>query len=184
MKSVPKALICRISGQDGSYLAQLLLLKGYQVVGSFRDAQVSPFENIVRLGVRDRVGVESLALNDFLSVLQALIKIEPVEIFNLAGQSSVPLSFHQPGETLESISVGTLNLLEAIRFTGKPIQLYNACFRECFRDIADAADELTPFRPRSPYAVAKAGAFWEVANYREPYNIFACSGFYLITNHP
>jgi GDPmannose 4,6-dehydratase len=181
MKSIPKALICGISGQDGSYLAQLLLLKGYQVVGSSRDAQVSPFENLVRLGVRDRVGVESIALNDFRSVLQALIKTEPDEIYNLAGQSSVALSFQQPVETLESISVGTLNLLEAIRFTGKPIKLYNACSSECFGDIADAADELTPFRPRSPYAVAKAAAFWEVANYREAYNIFACSG--ILFNH-
>jgi GDPmannose 4,6-dehydratase len=122
-----------------------------------------------------------MALNDFRSVLQALIKVEPDEIYNLAGQSSVGLSFLQPVETLESISVGTLNLLEAIRFTGKPIKLYNACSGECFGDIADAADENTPFRPRSPYAVAKAAAFWEVANYREAYNIPACSG--ILFNH-
>jgi GDPmannose 4,6-dehydratase len=114
-------------------------------------------------------------------VLQALIKVEPDEIYNLAGQSSVGLSFLQPVETLESISVGTLNLLEAIRFTGKPIKFYNACSGECFGDIADAADEHTAFRPRSPYAVAKAAAFWEVANYREAYNIPACSG--ILFNH-
>ncbi len=175
------ALICGISGQDGAYLAQLLLAKGYHVVGSSRDAQMSSFDNLIRLGVRNQVSVESVALNDFRSVLQALIKVEPDEIYNLAGQSSVALSFLQPVETLESISVGTLNLLEAIRFTGKPVKLYNACSGECFGDIADAADETTPFRPRSPYAVAKAAAFWEVANYREAYNIFACSG--ILFNH-
>lgn len=176
-----KALICGISGQDGAYLAQLLLTKGYQVVGSSRDAQMSFFGNLVRLGVRHQIEVESMALNDFRSVLQALIKVEPDEIYNLAGQSSVALSFQQPVETLESISVGTLNLLEAIRFCHKPIKLYNACSGECFGDISDAADETTPFRPRSPYAVAKAAAFWEVANYREAYNIFACSG--ILFNH-
>jgi GDPmannose 4,6-dehydratase len=176
-----KALICGISGQDGAYLAQLLLRQGYQVVGSSRDAQISSFENLVRLGIRNQVEVESVALNDFRSVLQVLIKVEPTEIYNLAGQSSVALSFQQPVETLESISVGTLNLLEAIRFTKKPIKLYNACSGECFGDIADAADESTPFRPRSPYAVAKSAAFWEVANYREAYNIFACSG--ILFNH-
>jgi GDPmannose 4,6-dehydratase len=176
-----KALICGVSGQDGGYLAQLLLAKGYQVVGSSRDAQMASFSNLVRLGIRDRIEVESVALSDFRSVLQALIKVEPDEIYNLAGQSSVGLSFQQPVETLESISVGTLNLLEAIRFTGKPIKLYNACSSECFGDSADGADENTPFRPRSPYAVAKAAAFWEVANYREAYNLLACSG--ILFNH-
>jgi GDPmannose 4,6-dehydratase len=176
-----KALICGISGQDGAYLTQFLLGRGYQVVGSSRDAQMSSFGNLARLGVRHQIEVESVALNDFRSVLQALIKVEPDEIYNLAGQSSVALSFQQPVETLESISVGTLNLLEAIRFSGKPIKLYNACSGECFGDIADAADETTPFRPRSPYAVAKAAAFWEVANYREAYDLFACSG--ILFNH-
>ena len=104
------------------------------------------------------------------------------EVYNLAGQSSVGLSFEQPVETLESISLGTLNFLEAIRFTGAPIKFYNAGSSECFGDIGDrAADETTPFRPRSPYAVAKAAAFWEVANYREAYGLFACSG--ILFNH-
>ena len=176
-----KALICGVSGQDGGYLAQLLLAKGYQVVGSSRDAQMASLNNLIRLEIRDQIEVESVALSDFRSVLQALIKVEPDEIYNLAGQSSVGLSFQQPVETLESISLGTLNLLEAIRFTGKPIKLYNACSSECFGDIAEAADENTPFRPRSPYAVAKAAAFWEVANYREAYILFACSG--ILFNH-
>lgn len=176
-----KAFICGISGQDGAYLAEFLLSRGYRVAGSSRDAQVSPFVNLERLNLRHRLEVESVALTDFRSVLQALIKVEADEVYNLAGQSSVALSFQQPVETMESIGIGTLNLLEAIRFLGRPIKLYNACSGECFGDITDAADETTPFRPRSPYAVAKAAAFWEVANYREAYRLFACSG--LLFNH-
>ena len=177
-----KALICGVSGQDGAYLAKLLLNKGYSVCGTSRDAQISSFHNLVRLDIRDQIKLESVALTDFRSVLQVLHKTQPDEVYNLAGQSSVGLSFEQPVETLESISIGTLNLLEAIRFTGAPIKLYNAGSSECFGDIgAVAADETTPFRPRSPYAVAKATAFWELANYREAYGLFACSG--ILFNH-
>ncbi|MBW4643794.1 MAG: GDP-mannose 4,6-dehydratase [Goleter apudmare HA4340-LM2] len=177
-----KALICGISGQDGAYLAQLLLNQGYTVCGTSRDAQISSFHNLLHLGIRDQVKLESMALNDFRSVLQVLTKIQPDEIYNLAGQSSVGLSFEQPVETLESITTGTLNLLEAIRFLGVPIKFYNAGSSECFGDTGEtAATETTPFRPRSPYAVAKAAAFWEVANYREAYNLFACSG--ILFNH-
>jgi GDPmannose 4,6-dehydratase len=175
------AFICGIAGQDGAYLTEFLLGRGYRVAGSSRDAQVSPFLNLQRLNLRHRVEVESVALTDFRSVLQALIKVEPDEVYNLAGQSSVALSFQQPVETMESIGIGTLNLLEAIRFLGKPIKLYNACSGECFGEISQAADETTPFHPRSPYAVAKAAAFWEVANYREAYRLFACSG--ILFNH-
>jgi GDPmannose 4,6-dehydratase len=177
-----KALICGISGQDGAYLAKLLLEKGYTVCGTSRDAQMSSFGNLHRLGIQEQIKLESMALNDFRSVLQVLIKIQPDEVYNLAGQSSVGLSFNQPVETLESIATGTLNLLEAIRFSGEPIRFYNASSSECFGDIGNqAAEETTPFRPRSPYAVAKATAFWEVANYREAYGLFACSG--ILFNH-
>jgi GDPmannose 4,6-dehydratase len=177
-----KALICGISGQDGAYLAKLLLNQGYSVCGTSRDAQMSSFQNLVLLGIRDQVKLESAALTDFRSVLQVLMKNQPDEVYNLAGQSSVGLSFEQPVETLESISIGTLNLLEAIRFTGEPIKFYNAGSSECFGDIGtEAADETTPFRPRSPYAVAKSAAFWQVANYREAYGLFACSG--ILFNH-
>jgi len=176
------ALICGVSGQDGAYLAKLLLNKGYTVYGTSRDAQVSSFHNLVELGIRSQVRVESMALNDFRSVLQAVTKVQPDEIYNLAGQTSVGLSFEQPVETMESVTLGTLNLLEVIRFTSRPIKLYNASSSECFGETGDRpADETTPFRPRSPYAVAKAAAFWEVANYREAYNIFACSG--ILFNH-
>lgn len=176
------ALICGISGQDGAYLAQLLLQKGYRVVGTSRDAQMSRFENLARLGIREAVETASMALNDFRSVLQVLAKYQPDEVYNLAGQSSVGLSFEQPVETLESISIGTLNLLEGIRFLNKDIRLYNAGSSECFGDTGPMpANEQTPFRPRSPYAVAKAAAHWEVANYREAYGLFACSG--ILFNH-
>jgi GDPmannose 4,6-dehydratase len=177
-----KALICGVSGQDGAYLSRLLLGKGYDVHGTARDAQMSSFSNLHRLGLRDRITVHSMAINDFRSVLQVLAKIQPDEIYNLAGQSSVGLSFDQPVETLESISVGTLNLLEAIRFIGQPMKMYNAGSSECYGNTGGmAADENTPFHPRSPYAIAKATAFWEVANYRQAYHLFACTG--ILFNH-
>lgn len=177
-----KALVTGISGQDGAYLARLLLGKGYQVWGTSRDAQISSFRNLERLSIRNDVQLASVALNDFRSVIQVLFKAQPDEIYNLGGQSSVSLSFEQPVETQESIYLGTLNLLEAIRFTAKEIKLYNASSSECFGDVSGtAATEETAFRPRSPYAVAKSAAFWQVANYREAYNIFACSG--ILFNH-
>jgi GDPmannose 4,6-dehydratase len=177
-----KALISGISGQDGAYLAKLLLDKGYQVFGTARDAQMASFRNLEALGIRQQVTLLSMALNDFRSVLQTISKVEPNEVYNLAGQSSVGLSFEQPVETLESISIGTLNLLEVIRFLQKPIRLYSAGSSECFGDTGGVpADESTPFHPRSPYAVAKATAHWEVANYREAYNLFACTG--ILFNH-
>jgi len=177
-----RALICGVSGQDGAYLARLLLDKGYEVHGAVRDAKMSTFHNLVRLGVKERITFHSMALNDFRSVLQALAKVDPDEIYNLAGQSSVELSFEQPVETLDSISLGTLNLLEVIRFIQKPIRLYSAGSSECFGDTGGApADESTPFRPRSPYAVAKSTAYWQVANYREAYHLFACTG--ILFNH-
>ena len=177
-----KALICGVSGQDGAYLARLLLKKGYEVYGSSRDAQASRFSNLDYLGIRGRVTTVSLAVNDFRSVLQVLTQVEPDEVYNLAGQSSVGLSFEQPVETLESISVATLNLLEAIRFTGRTIRFYNAGSGECFGNTdGNPANEETPFRPRSPYAVGKSSAHWTVANYREAYDIFACTG--ILFNH-
>ena len=177
-----KALIFGISGQDGSYLAQWLLGKGYEVVGTSRDHQVSRFYGLHYLGIRDKVRIESASLNDFRSVLQVIKNEQPNEIYNLAGQSSVGLSFHQPVETFESISIANLNLLEAIRFLEMPVRYYNAGSSECFGNTEGApAYERTPFRPRSPYAVAKAASIWQVANYREAFNLFACSG--LLFNH-
>lgn len=177
-----KALIIGISGQDGAYLADLLLKKGYAVIGTSRDAMLSSFSNLQRMGIRDKLTIESVSLNDFRSVLQVLKKYAPDEIYNLAGQSSVGLSFEQPVETFESVCVATLNLLEAMRFLEMPARLYNASSSECFGNTnGEPAHETTPFHPRSPYAVAKSAAFWQVANYREAYNMYACSG--ILFNH-
>jgi GDPmannose 4,6-dehydratase len=176
------ALICGVSGQDGAYLAKLLLEKGYHVVGTSRDAQVANFANLDRLSIADHVERESMVLTDFRSTLQTIAKVKPDEVYNLAGQSSVALSFQQPVETIESISVGTLNLLEAVRFLGSETRIYNASSSECFGDTgAEGASEQTPFHPRSPYAVAKAAAHWAVANYRDAYGLFAANG--ILFNH-
>lgn len=176
------ALIFGISGQDGAYLARLLLQKGYKVVGTSRDAQISGFHNLRSTGIMEDVELASVSLADFRSVLQILKRVQPDEVYNLAGQSSVGLSFDQPVETFESISIGNLNLLESIRFLEMDTRFYNAGSSECFGDTSGVpATEETPFRPRSPYAVAKSAAFWEVANYREAYNIFCCSG--ILFNH-
>lgn len=179
---MPRALICGISGQDGAYLARFLLSKGYEVVGTSRDAQIASFANLGYLGIAESVQLESMALTDFRSVLQVVSKTAPDEIYNLAGQSSVGLSFQQPVETLESVALGTLNLLEVSRFIERPLRIYNAASSEMFGDTGDEpANEESPFRPRSPYAVAKATSFWEVANYRDAYGLFACSG--ILYNH-
>ena len=177
-----RALICGISGQDGSYLAQLLLKKGYEVTGTSRDVQMAHFENHSQLDIAGRVKLESMAPHDFRSVLQVLRKAEPDEIYNLSGQSSVGLSFEQPVETLESIMEGTLNLLEGVRFLGRSVRFYNAGSSECFGDTAGVpATELTPFRTRNPYAVAKSAAHWLVVNFREAYQIHASTG--ILFNH-
>jgi GDPmannose 4,6-dehydratase len=177
-----RALIYGISGQDGAYLAKHLLELEYEVWGASRDVGVVRFDRLERLGILSRVHLLSASLVDFRSVLSSLAVAKPDEVYNLAGQSSVSLSFEQPVETMESVSTGTLNLLEAIRFVGKEIKLYNAASSECFGDIrATRATEDTPFHPRSPYAAAKSAAYWLVSNYREAYGLFACSG--ILFNH-
>lgn len=177
-----RALICGISGQDGAYLAKSLVDKGYEVVGTSRDAMASGFGNLARIGIKDKVRTVSMAGNDFRSVLATIKLVAPDEIYNFAGQSSVGLSFEQPVETMESIAIGTLNILEAIRFMERPVRFYNAGSGECFGDTGGKqATEDTPFRPRSPYAVAKVSAHGLVANYREAYGLFACTG--ILFNH-
>lgn len=176
------ALICGVSGQDGAYLARLLLKKGYRVFGTSRDAQMSSFHNLKRLGIHGEVETLSMAPNDFRSVLSVMSRVEPQEVYNLSGQSSVGLSFEQPVETMESIAIGTLNILEVIRFLSRDIRFYNAGSCECFGDTAGTpAKETTLFAPRSPYAVAKSAAHWQVANYREAYGLRACTG--VLSNH-
>lgn len=177
-----RALICGIAGQDGAYLAKLLLGKNYEVFGTSRDAQVSHFSGLHKLGIQEQVKKLSMAPTDFRSVLNVMNKVEPDEVYNLAGQSSVALSFEQPVETVESFSVATLNMLETIRFLGSKVRFYNAGSSECFGDTGgEPVNEESPFRPRSPYAVAKCTAHWTVANYRDAYGLYACTG--ILFNH-
>jgi GDPmannose 4,6-dehydratase len=176
------ALIAGITGQDGAYLAKHLLETGYRVVGSSRDAQTCDRSRLRRLGILEDVELISLAPNDFRSVLKALSSLAPAEVYNLAGQTSVGLSFDQPVECMESIAGGTLNFLEVLRYLGAPTRLFSAGSSECFGDTQqNPASETTAFHPRSPYAVAKSTAFWQVANYREAYGIFCCTG--ILANH-
>ena len=177
-----KALICGINGQDGSYLAQLLLGKGYEVWGTSRDVQASTLTNLGALGITDLVRPISMAPSDFRSVFTAVDRSDPDEVYFLASQSSVGLSFEQPAETLESIVTGTLNMLEVLRLRRVPTRLYHAGSSECFGDTGGIpADERTSFHPRSPYAVAKASAHRLVANYRESYGLHASTG--ILFNH-
>ena len=176
------ALIVGIAGQDGSYLAEHLLGLGYRVVGTSRDAAARRFDGLTRLGIRDRVDVVSMSLVDFRSTMHVVSRVEPHEIYNLAGQTSVGLSFEQPVETFESIIVGTVNLLETIRMLDRPIRLYNAGSSEMFGNTrGEPANEETILRPCSPYAIAKATSFWQVAQYRDAYGINAATG--ILFNH-
>lgn len=182
MPSNRTALICGVSGQDGGYLAKLLLNKGYTVWGTSRDAQGSSFSNLGFLGIFDRVRKISMVPEDFRSVFLAVRQSNPDEIYFLAGLSSVGLSFEQPAETIQSVVLGTLNMLESCRMFDKPVRLYHAGSSECFGDTQGLpANENTPFSPRSPYAVAKSSAYWLVNNYREAYRLYACTG--ILFNH-
>lgn len=180
--AVKKALIIGITGQDGAYLAKHLLSKGYEVTGSSRDVMASSFSNLNALGIRSQIKLLSVSINDFRSVFNAIQTADPDEIYNLAGQTSVGLSFDQPVEAIESIAIGTLNILEVIRLLSKPARFYNAGSSECFGDTGDTpANEQTPFAPRSPYAVAKSTAKWLINSYRESYSLYACTG--ILFNH-
>jgi GDPmannose 4,6-dehydratase len=179
---VKTALITGIGGQDGAYLARHLLSQGYRVVGTSRDAEANRFDGLRAVGIRDRVLIESMSPVDFRSTLQVIAKTSPDEIYNLAGQSSVRLSFDQPVETFESVVVGIINLLEAVRILRAPVRLYNAGSSEAFGSTGDAlATEKTAFRPRSPYGTAKATSYWQVAQYRDAYGVYACTG--VLFNH-
>lgn len=179
---MPSALIVGITGQDGSYLAAHLLSLGYIVYGTSRDSSACNVSSLRRLGILERVQLLSLAPNDFRSVLKTLSQVQPDEVYHLAGQTSVGLSFEQPVECMESIAVSTLNILEVIRYLGLPTRIFAAGSSECFGDTGDVpATESTAFHPRSPYGVAKSTAYWQVANYREAYGLFCCTG--ILANH-
>jgi GDPmannose 4,6-dehydratase len=177
-----KALICGISGQDGAWLSQLLLKKDYCIYGTSRDIRTNSFQNLKTLGIFEKISYLSMQPESYESVCEALSVSKPDEVYFLSGQSSVGISFELPEETLKSITLGTLNLLEACKKYKNNIKLYNAGSSECFGDTGEvAANEKTPFCPSSPYAVAKTAAFWLVDIYRRSYDLHASTG--ILFNH-
>jgi GDPmannose 4,6-dehydratase len=176
-----RALITGITGQDGALLAHFLLKKNYIVMGTSRDLKTASMRNLQLLGLTNQVELISLPLTDFRQVKDAVAQLRPDEIYHLAGQSSVALSFSQPRETIDSISVSTLNLLEAIRLAGRKIRFYNAGSGEMFGPQKSVLNEQSIIAPKSPYAVAKAASFNLVATYRESYDLHACTG--ILFNH-
>lgn len=178
------ALITGISGQDGAYLAQLLLGKGYIVYGAFRRTSSVNFWRIDELGVRNDPNLHLIEydLTDVGASIALVQKVQPDEIYNLAAQSFVGVSFEQPSTTAQITGLGALNLLEAIRLVNPKIRFYQASTSEMFGKVQAVPQvEGTPFYPRSPYGVAKLYAHWMTVNYRESYNIFGSSG--ILFNH-
>jgi GDPmannose 4,6-dehydratase len=174
------ALITGITGQDGSYLAELLLEKGYRVVGMVRRASTENFERIAHL--RDRIELRQADLLDQLSLIDLLRSVRPMEIYNLAAMSFVPTSWQQPVLTAEFDAVGVTRLLEAMRLVVPEARFYQASSSEMFGQAAETPQrETTPFHPRSPYGVAKVYGHHITVNYRESYGLFACSG--ILFNH-
>jgi GDPmannose 4,6-dehydratase len=177
---MPRALITGVTGQDGSYLAELLLDKGYQVAGMVRRSSTVSFERIAHL--MDRVKFISGDLLDQLSMVEALRSFEPEEVYNLAAQSFVQTSFSQPVLTGETTALGVTRLLDAVRLVDPSIRYYQASSSEMFGKVAEVPQtETTPFHPRSPYGVAKVYGHWITVNYRESYGLHASSG--MLFNH-
>ena len=175
-----KALITGITGQDGSYLSELLLEKGYEVYGMVRRASVERFERIAH--IQDRINLVQGDLTDQSSLDEAVKTIQPDEVYNLAAQSFVPTSWNQPTLTGEVTGIGTTRLLESVRKIKPDAKFYQASSSEMFGKVREVPQtELTPFHPRSPYGVAKVYGHFITVNYRESYNIFACSG--ILFNH-
>lgn len=180
---MPKtALITGITGQDGAYLARLLLSKGYQVYGAFRRSSVLNLERLDYLGIRERVELVPLDLLDLSGIVRVLDRVKPDEVYNLAAQSFVAVSFEQPVVTGDITGLGAVRMLEGIRLVNPKIRFYQASSSEMFGKVqAVPQNEKIPFYPRSPYAAAKLYAHWMTVNYREAYGIFACSG--ILFNH-
>ncbi|MFH1390648.1 MAG: GDP-mannose 4,6-dehydratase [Candidatus Margulisiibacteriota bacterium] len=175
-----KALITGITGQDGSYLAELLLSKGYEVYGMVRRASTESSDRINHL--MDKITLKQADLLDQLSIIEVIQEVKPDEVYNLAAQSFVPTSWNQPVLTGEFTALGVTRMLEAIRLVNPKIKFYQASSSEMFGKVLETPQsETTPFYPRSPYGVAKAYGHFITVNYRESYNIFACSG--ILFNH-
>ncbi len=177
-----RAMITGITGQDGAYLSKLLLEKGYEVYGAFRRTSDLHLNRLKYLGVDEKIQYLPLELLEFTNLYKAIDKYQPDEVYNLGAQSFVALSFEEPIFTLDVTGLGPLRILEAIRTINPRIKFYQASSSEMFGKVrAVPQDENTPFHPRSPYAVAKVSAHWTTVNYREAYNLFACSG--ILFNH-
>ncbi len=179
-----KAIITGITGQDGAYLAELLLEKGYEVYGTYRRSSSMNFWRIEELGIQNNPNLHLLEydLNDQTSNIRLIDKVQPDEIYNLAAQSFVGVSFDQPIATAQTTGVGCLHLLEAIRIINPKIRFYQASTSEMFGKVQQIPQtEKTPFYPRSPYGVSKLFAHWSTINYRESYDIFGVSG--ILFNH-
>jgi GDPmannose 4,6-dehydratase len=184
LKTAKVALITGVTGQDGAYLTQICLKKGYKVIGLFRRSSTNNFWRLRDLDVLTNNNLKLVEgdLTDLSSIISIVIKYKPSEIYNLAAQSHVHTSFEQPILTAQITGIGPLNILEAIRIVDKKIRFYQASTSEMFGKVqAIPQNELTPFYPRSPYGVAKLYAHWMTINYRESYGIFACSG--ILFNH-
>tara|TARA_B100000963_G_C22552120_1_gene637282 strand:+ start:32 stop:1000 length:969 start_codon:yes stop_codon:yes gene_type:complete len=176
------ALILGIAGQDGSFLARFLLSKNYSVFGTTRKKISLDQPNLRSLNIQKKVNLLSVELINYESVLELILKTSPDEIYCLAAQSSVSHSFQKPRATLESIIISTINVLEAVKKSNKEIKVYFAGSSECFGDTGiEPATENTPLNPCSPYGIAKSSAHLLTKNYKENYNIFACTGF--LFNH-
>jgi GDPmannose 4,6-dehydratase len=174
------ALITGVTGQDGSYLAEFLLTKGYRVVGMVRRSSAENFSRLEH--VRDRIELEQADLLDQYSLIDVIRRSEPHEVYNLAAMSFVPTSWSQPVLTTEFDAVGVTRVLEAIRLTNPKIRFYQASSSEMFGKVREVPQrESTPFYPRSPYGVAKVYGHYITVNYRESYDLFACSG--ILFNH-
>ncbi len=174
------ALITGITGQDGSYLAEFLLAKGYRVFGMVRRSSTETFERIEHL--MDRIELVQADLLDQLSIINIVQKIRPREIYNLAAQSFVPTSFEEPVLTGEFTALGVTRMLEALKLAGRGIRFYQASSSEMFGQVTHSPQTMkTPFHPRSPYGAAKLYGHWLTINYRESYNLFAVSG--VLFNH-
>lgn len=177
-----KALITGITGQDGAYLAKLLLEKGYEVWGAYRRSASLNLWRLEELGLRDEVKLIPLDLLEYSNIMRALEKVQPQEIYNLAAQSFVALSFEMPLYTADADALGVTRLLEAIRLVNPKMRFYQASTSEMYGKAQQIPQtEQTPFYPRSPYAVAKLYAHWITVNYREAYGIHASSG--ILFNH-
>ena len=175
-----RALITGLTGQDGSYLADLLLEKGYEVHGVVRRSSTETFDRIKH--IQDRVGLVQADLTDQVSMIDAIDEVRPIEVYNLAAQSFVPTSWKQPILTADVTALGVTRVLEAIRVVDKSIRFYQASSSEMFGKVREVPqNEQTPFYPRSPYGVAKAYGHFITVNYRESYDMFACSG--ILFNH-